>query len=180
MAGKRARIGLIGSGTCVLILVAVLIHQRSGPPQPAVSVSGNPIVSKNPSRPAPAGHATSTRRTPPHLAGLPAPEESPHLPGSAAEREWLDQRKEALDDLTWFEDPASLGKILAELGNPVPEIRNAALEATRDFGSREAIPYLKALSDGTVDSLERKELQDLIAFLDTPTLLELSDGNGIE
>jgi hypothetical protein len=108
----------------------------------------------------------------PVLAPLPKPVFSPHPPGSLESQQWITARIAAIQDLGWFDDVESLHKILAELRNPLPELRAAAVAATRAYGSRDAIPYLIAKAEETGDPLEQKALTDLVEFLKLPTMIE--------
>jgi HEAT repeat protein len=106
------------------------------------------------------------------LADLPPPVESPFLAGSLKNDGWIETRTAELDDLAWFEDAESLAKIQAELQNPLPEIRAAALAAIVAFGDRESIPILEAVAGRTRDPLEQKALGEAIDYLKLPTLIE--------
>ena len=176
MANPRNRISWYACGVGFLLLAGAVIHLRTEPPgnthlpTPPSPTRKSP-VSNDARGPAP--------RRPPSpelekLPDLPAPIVSPHPTGDAANQEWIEKRTDELDDLAWFDDPESLGKILTELRNPLPEIRAAALKATRDFGSRDAIPYLEAISLDSADPLEQKAIHDLIEHLKIPTLIEES------
>lgn len=174
MGTPRNRVPWYACGAGVLLLAGVVVRLRTEPP-------GNTNLPAPPPRKssAPTDTRESASRRPPSpalrkLPDPPAPMVAPAPPGSAANQEWIEQRTDELDDLAWFDDPESLGKILAELRNPLPEIRAAALKATRDFGSRDAIPYLEAVSRDSKDPLEQKALRDLIEHLNLPTLLEES------
>ncbi len=70
-------------------------------------------------------------------------------------------------------DPESLRAILTELTSSDPLVRGAALTATRQFGSRDAIPYLAELADRTDDAREKVKILDAIDFLKMPSLTEL-------
>jgi len=183
MGIARARIPLLAAGTAVLLLAGILVYQRSGPAGNTSSAAEQTSTSKPPVRPDKRASIPHERASIPglqNLSELPAPVEPPHPPGSPDHREWIDKRITELDALAWFDDSGSLGKILTELRNPLPEIRTAALEATREFGSRDAIPYLEAISKSSADPLEQKALGELIEFLNLPTLLEISDHDAIE
>ena len=106
-------------------------------------------------------------------SSLPAPQLSPHPSGSEEHRTWVKDRGEALMDISWNDDKESLDGILAELSNPDPEIRSAALEATLNFSSRDAIPRLETVALAVDDPLERKKLQDAAEYLKLPTLSEM-------
>lgn len=127
----------------------------------------------------PPPRAAATERPPIKLlaadSSLPAPQISPHPSGSEEHRAWLKDRGEVLMDISWNDDKESLDAILAELSNPDPEIRSAALAATLNFSSRDAIPRLETVALATDDPLERKKLQDAAAHLKLPTLVEMLD-----
>jgi hypothetical protein len=155
---------------CLLLLLAAVFL-----PWGVKRLSSTPREENAASQPAP--RAAATRRPPAKLLAadpsLPAPRLSPYPSGSEEHRAWLKDRGEALMDLSWNDDKESLDGILAELSNPDPEIRAAALAATLNFGSRDAIPRLEALALATDDTLERKKLQDAAAHLKLPTLTEM-------
>ena len=62
--------------------------------------------------------------------------------------------------------------ILAELRNPDSEIRDVAIEATREFSSRDAIPVLRAMIAGDATPDEQRACKELIEWLELPTLSE--------
>ncbi len=168
----------LGGGLLVLAAVWIGTDMNSRPqPEPATGKSA--AADGTPGRPVP--QRTTSRPPLSKLPGLgdlpelPQPERPPQTPGAAGNAEWIAAKTEALNDLAWEDDPESMGKILAELRSPLPEIRAAALQATKDFGSREAIPYLRVIARDTADLQEEKNLKDLIEFLEIPTLLETLD-----
>ncbi len=71
------------------------------------------------------------------------------------------------------DDAASLNQILSELANRDPRIRKAALEATIQFGSRDAIPKLTDAATQTDDPREKAAITDAIEFLKLPSLTEV-------
>lgn len=171
-------------GVAIVLLVGVLIRLQTAAPEN----TSNPAEA-SPLRKSSA--PTHTREADPRdlpvpqvslemLPDLPAPILSSNPPDSTAHQEWIEKRIDELADLAWFEDQDSLAKILTELRNPLPEIRAAALGATRDFGSRDAIPYLEAFSRDSQDPLEQKAIRELIEHLNIPTFLEQSDSNEVE
>ncbi len=113
-------------------------------------------------------------------AGLPEAIESPHAAGSTQNEAWVAKRVEELDGLAWFNDAASLDRILAEMRNTHPEIRKAALEAAVAFGSKDAIPKLEILARGTNDLKEQKAIADAIEYLSLPTMVEYLEENPAE
>ncbi len=68
------------------------------------------------------------------------------------------------------DDPASLSNILADLTNPEKEIRDAAIEAAKQFGSTNAIPTLKAVAANTTDLEEQSALLEAADFLSLPAI----------
>jgi len=84
----------------------------------------------------------------------------------------IQEHIEKLQELQVNDDAQSLQAILSELTSPDKEVREAAVEATIQFGSRDAIPVLKNLAAYTVDVDEQKALMDAAAFLELPTITE--------
>jgi len=74
-------------------------------------------------------------------------------------------------------DLQSLSNILGDLTSPEKEIRMAAIEATKQFDSTNAIPVLKAMAANTDDH------EEAIALLEAADFLSLPDvdlrGNGV-
>lgn len=82
-----------------------------------------------------------------------------------------------LQELQANDDAQSLRAILDELTNPEKEVREAAIEATIQFGSRDAIPVLKDLASRFGDEEDRKEMLDAAEFLALPTMTEAQAAN---
>ena len=78
-----------------------------------------------------------------------------------------------LRELSLADDPISLSTILSELNNPDTRIRTAALDATIQFGSREAIPGLEAAAARADDPQDKRALEQAIEFLKLPSLTEV-------
>lgn len=92
---------------------------------------------------------------------------------TAEEQEKLiETETERLQDLSMSDNPTSLPPILAGLTNTVKEIRQAAIEATIQFGSPDAIPALKAAAVATTDPQEKEDLLDAADFLALPSLTD--------
>lgn len=163
MKKLRGRLSLLVGGAVVVSIAAVLVYQRLSPVAQSKSEAGKSSIKLPETRP-----MKPSRR----LLEIPVPLVSPRPIGSPDKQNWIEKRVAELDRLAWSDDPESLGKILAELRNSEPEIRAAALAATRDFGSRDAIPHLDDLSRDSKDPLEQKALDDLIDHLRLPTFLE--------
>ncbi len=98
---------------------------------------------------------------------------APKAASEDAHKAYVEQRSSQLMDLAMNDDRASLDTILSELGNRDPEIRKAALEATIQFGSRDAIPKLTDAVSQTDDPNEKAALTDAIDFLKLPSLTEI-------
>lgn len=172
---RHRRLLALGGGLLGLAAVWMAVNLSSRPP-PGPSTRKTESVATPP-----APQRATPRPTLPKLPGLgdlpelPQPERPPQTPGAAGNEQWIAAKTEALEDLAWEDDPESMGIILAELRSPLPEIRSAALQAIRDFGSRDAIPYLRAIARDSADLQEEKNLNELIEYLEIPTLLETLD-----
>jgi HEAT repeat protein len=76
-------------------------------------------------------------------------------------------------DMAMTDERTNLDTILSELSSRDPEIRKAALEATIQFGSRDAIPKMTDAISQTDDPNEKAALADAIEFLKLPSLTEI-------
>jgi hypothetical protein len=76
-----------------------------------------------------------------------------------------------LNRLAMTSDSRSLDTILSELSNRDPAIRMAAVSASIDFGSRDAIPALQNALGWTDELKEKVEIQRAIDFLQLPSAL---------
>jgi hypothetical protein len=163
--------GTVAAGVAVLIAAIAFFPReipRESPAATAPDIRADARVTERKShRPAPRPDSSA--------ANLPAPADPPHTAGSPAHQEWIDARIAELDELAWQEDSASLQKILTEIRSPESAIRAAAIAATREFGSRDAVPYLRAIADETRDPAESKVLTELIEYLDLPTIVEQAE-----
>jgi hypothetical protein len=84
----------------------------------------------------------------------------------------IDAETDRLQQWSMNDDPASLSNILADLTSSEKEIRDAAIEAAKQFGSTNAIPTLKALAANTTDTEEQIALLDAADFLALPSISE--------
>jgi hypothetical protein len=73
-------------------------------------------------------------------------------------------------------DPASLASILSDLTSPEKDIREAAIEAAKQFDSTNAIPALKAAAAAADDPHEKIELLEAAEFLSLPSLNSTRSG----
>jgi hypothetical protein len=90
------------------------------------------------------------------------------VPPPAPGPQYALQRTAELNQLAASDDPANLQTILSELNNPDPVIRKAALRATVDFGSRDAIPALSNAMASVDDPQEKVDIIKAINFLQLP------------
>jgi hypothetical protein len=117
---------------------------------------------------APAAVPPILKRVAPSKEGLPERPSAPmNLTGSAHD-DYVLQRKAQLIDMGMSDNPANLKVILSELENPEPEIRQAALTATLDFGSKDALPVLQNELAYATDLQEKMDLKNAIDFLQLP------------
>ena len=90
----------------------------------------------------------------------------------AKQEAYVAKRVGELQDLGMENDSASLDTILAELENGDPSIRQAAVDAAVQFGSRDAIPRLMTAAAQAADPKEKSTILDAVEFLNMPTLAE--------
>jgi hypothetical protein len=90
----------------------------------------------------------------------------------AKQEAYVAKRVVELQDLGMENDAASLDTILSELDNGDPSIRQAAVEAAVQFGSRDAIPRLMKAAAQADDPKDKSAILDAIEFLNLPTLTE--------
>lgn len=93
------------------------------------------------------------------------------------EEDFVAERVSELHDLGMTDDPDSLSAITSELDSREPQIREAALKATIQFGSRDAIPALQNTIQHTDDPQEKIDLQKAIDFLELPAMSEIANQN---
>jgi hypothetical protein len=124
--------------------------------------------------PEPATIAFSNSATRLALTGNVNTEDSPPDLESA----YVQKRTQELQDLAMDNDPDSLKTIMSELSNPDPKIRKAALDATIQFASRDAIPGLREVAARTADPKEKGALEDAIEYLQLPSLTEVMQEQG--
>ena len=91
----------------------------------------------------------------------------------SAQTNSVDERIIELTELGARSDVKSFQKIIASLQDAEREIRRAAVDATIQFGSRDAIPILKELAAKAEDAREKVELLDAAEFLKLPSLSEI-------
>lgn len=164
------------------LLGGVMVLFRQGGVQPEVAPPAFPASESNPAQagahalarglPAAAGAAGATNVA---TGSRPGQAEGP---AEARQRAYVENRVSELMELASQDGPASLDIILSELTNRDPAIRRAALEATLQVRSREAIPRLLEAAEQTDDPHEKAAIADAIEFLKLPTLGEVMDQIG--
>jgi hypothetical protein len=85
---------------------------------------------------------------------------------------YIEAETSRLQDLSTQDDSASLSAILNDLTDPEKEVRLAAIEATKQFGSKDAIPTLQASVADAKDTDEKIALLEAADFLALPTLAD--------
>jgi hypothetical protein len=101
---------------------------------------------------------------------IPAAPAATNAPTPEQRQAAIDAETDRLQEWSMSDDPASLSNILADLTNPEKEIRDAAIEATKQFGSTNAIPALKAAAANTTDTEEQIALLEAANFLSLPSM----------
>jgi hypothetical protein len=109
---------------------------------------------------------------PPAPAVVPAVVPAPPVPALSPEQqaEAVDSEVERLQAAGMSDDPASLQVILADLNSPEKEIREAAMNAAKQFGSTNAIPALLTAATNAVDPKEKIELTEAADFIALPSI----------
>jgi hypothetical protein len=128
----------------------------------------NPLPGATPGTEVPRVSASSTIAD----KGIAIPDEATAQTPEAKREAHVARRVAELQDLGMEDDPESLKAILSELANPEPEIRQAAVDASVQFGSRDAIPRLLDAAARTDDPEEKSAILEAVEFLKMPTLAE--------
>ena len=153
----------------ILLLGAVLFFKQhvANTAKPAAAVT-----------PAPAMTSVAPAAAPAIASVVPAPAPAPVVVKQTMtpeEREAaVNAEKSRLFEWEMNDYPQSLSKILTDLTNPEKEIRVAAIEATKQFGSKDAIPTLQQLAQNTADAGEQTALLEAADFL---SLTPISDSS---
>lgn len=151
-----------------MVLIAVFFFEHRSKEALAIQVSRNEIPATNVSDETPVPENRDEG-----LASITAaPRTSPARSASASTNS-VEERISELEELGARNDSESFQKIVADLRDTNPEIRQAALDAIMQFGNRDAVPILKELSAKTEDAREKVALLDAAEFLDLPSLSEI-------
>jgi hypothetical protein len=167
----RAKVVVTAAGLALLIL-APIVYLRFHSPSPEPSAALAPEVSAS-SANVPAPVAAPVRRwTPPDritAQGVPASHDPAADMTAPNHADYVLQRRSELTELGMSDDPAALKTILSELNNQDLQIRQAALSATIQFGSKDALPMLKNELTFTEDAQEKVDIQNAIEYLQLPS-----------
>lgn len=90
----------------------------------------------------------------------------------------IDAEKDQLYTWSMSDDSQSLSNILNALTSPEKEVRLAAIEAARQFGSTNAIPALKAAAASSDDIQEQIAMLEAADFISLPEMTFSPQGNG--
>jgi hypothetical protein len=124
-------------------------------------------------KPAPAPAATSANlpaSEPPSTIMPVATVKSPATPEE--KQAYIEAETSHLQDLSTQDDAASLSAILNDVTNSEKAVRLAAIEATKQFGGKDAIPTLQADVASAPDTEEKIALLEAADFLALPTLTD--------
>jgi hypothetical protein len=156
-----------------LILFAALVLAAAFYFKQPVSQPQPPSVVETTALPPPA--TKSTPATAPDSAKFPTPQPVAAVvpPMTPEEKQsYIETEVNRLQDLSTQDDPASLSVIVNDLTNSEKEVRLAAIEATKQFGSKDAIPVLQADVAGAQDTDEKIALLEAADFLALPSLTD--------
>ena len=104
---------------------------------------------------------------------LSQPTAPPHVLTDEERQSAIDAEVSRLQDWSMNDDPASLSNILADLTSPEKDIREAAIEAAKQFGSTNAIPALKTAAVNSTNTDEQIEMLQAAEFLTLPSISDL-------
>jgi hypothetical protein len=150
----------LGLLTFLVLGAAVLLKQQLGntpvpPASPEVALAAPPAVSNIVAKAAQPSTPAAVPVTVPAITNV-----------VLSTKERADEI-DRLQDWSMNDDTESLNHIVADLTSPDKEIREAAIEATKQFGSADAIPSLKAAADST------ENIEDKTAYLEAADFLSL-------
>jgi HEAT repeat protein len=152
-----------------------LVPRTDGPNQKTMSppIATEPAVS--PSEAKQSAPSNDTKAPSVAAAGrtVPPAAETNDQGSDASQNDEVAKRVAELQDLGMEDDSQSLNTILSELSNRDPRIRRAAVDASVQFGSRDAIPNLEDAAAQTDDPHDKAAILDAIEFLKLPTISEV-------
>ena len=145
--------------TALLMLMLFARHARKEKPGDSMFVAGANSTANS--------KVTSADTTKEMRQRAPASETADAVPAESRPDDYVPGRVAELLDLAMTDDPASLSAILAELSNPNEEIREAAVLATIEFKSADAIPALVDAYNRTEEPEQKLCIRKAIDFLKT-------------
>jgi hypothetical protein len=164
----RAKVVLTASVLAVVILApAIYFHFKSDSPA-TPTPDAAPVVADANTPSAVPSILKRVSQDDHSQEGLPDPQAAPADLSPADHDTYVTERKAQLEELGSTDDPANLKIILSEMENSEPEIRQAALSASIQFGSPDAIPTLQHERDWATDPQEKVDIQKAIDFLQLP------------
>lgn len=170
----RAKVILIAmGGAAAILLPALYFHFKpdapAAPDQPQTAAVDNT--------------APSTETMPPILkrAAQSQAQDTPTVeaPSNFQFSSDPDECKSQLIDLSASDNPANLKLILTQLENQNPDIRQAALNATIQFNSKDAIPTLQNEMNWATDPEEKVSIKKAIDFLSLPSFGSTGDNTDV-
>ena len=167
------------------VALFILFRSHSGvatDSQSQETADAQPATDTSPGAPKPASRTPTNVQAGPKSPERVSPEGGPAdgLADTAEEqyKTYVEKRVNELQDFSANGDKESLDAILSELSNRSPEIRKAAVEAAKQFGSRDAIPSLQDAANQTDDLSEKAEVNAAMEFLKLPSLTEVIKNGG--
>lgn len=148
-----------------VFVVAAAIYFKQSPAPP-------PNQEKTAAVPEPTAPSTPVSVVPPPTPVV-APAPKPMTPEDQAA--YIQAESDKLMEWSTQNDPASLSNILSDLTNSTKEVRLAAIEAAKQFGSKEAIPVLQADVASATDTDEKVALLEAADFLTLPSIADNID-----
>jgi hypothetical protein len=165
----RAKVIILAFVAAVAVLApALYFHFKAD--APAAAAPDAPVAADNAaSAPTATGPRLLQRIQQHQQEGLPSRPAAPE--GNGVDHEtYVMERRAELTQLSMTDDPGNLKIILSEMENPDARIRQAALTATIDFGSKDAIPSLENEMNWATDPQEKVDIKKAIDFLQLPHL----------
>jgi hypothetical protein len=144
--------------------IAVNVTPSVPAPSPAVAPAARPAVSNI------VIVANEAQPSTPAAAPAALPATATASTNVALSEEERDAEIDRLQDWSTKDDAGSLSNIVADLTSPDKDIRQAAIEATVQFGSMDAIPFLKAAAASTDDLDAQIDYLQAVKFLSYPPM----------
>lgn len=153
---------------------------HSDPPRASARSTELPIGAREPEVAAPAQAAPPPAYVPAAEAaadaGVELPWELEAIARRAREAASVEERTDALLELGLSDDPRVLEHLLGELARADASTRESLIAGVIQFGSRDAVPRLRALAEAAPDEDSRRALREAADYLALPSLSELRRG----